>query len=209
MNKPRFSTVIRHRAQARTIAGNRLEAGFSLIELMVVTAIFVILSAVVLTSNSRFGSVIILRNLAHDIALAIREAQVYGIAVRGFGGGGVNQFGAGYGMHFSPGTGYELFADLNNDGIWSAGETVTATTIVGGFTIAGLCAPENSCGRDRVDILFKRPEPDACISVNGTVVLDADEDCTSSIQRAAITIQSPRGETATVVIDASGQISVQ
>ena len=49
---------------------------------MVVTAIFVILSAVVLANNSRFGNVIVLQNLAHDISLSVREAQVYGIAVR-------------------------------------------------------------------------------------------------------------------------------
>ncbi len=176
---------------------------------MVVSAIFVILSAVVLASNSRFGSVIVLQNLTHDIALTIRESQVYGIAVRRFDPTvGIGSFEYGYGMHFTSGTTYELFADANANGIWDSGETVRQTTLAGGYSIADLCAPAGVCGRERLDILFKRPEPDACISTNGTVTL-SDASCISTIQRAQITVQSPREDEAHVVVESSGQISVQ
>lgn len=177
---------------------------------MVVTAIFVLLSAVVLASNSRFGSVIILQNLAHDIALSVREAQVYGIAVRRFDPtSGPGMFSYGYGMHFAPGTSYELFADANANGKWDAGETVKTTTLSGGYAITNLCGPEATCGLTRVDILFKRPEPDACISTNGAVTLSGQGLCVSAISRSIISITSPRGDAASVLIDASGQISVQ
>lgn len=177
---------------------------------MVVTAIFVILSAVVLANNSRFGSVIILQNLTHDIALSVREAQVYGIAVRRYDPGeGPGVFTHGYGVHFAPGTTYELFADVNANGKWDAGETVKQTTISGGFSVSDICAPEEECGKSRVDILFKRPEPDACISVAGATSLGADGTCISSVQRAVIEIVSSRDDTASVTLESSGQISVQ
>lgn len=177
---------------------------------MVVTAIFVILSAVVLTNNTRFGNVIILQNLTHDIALSVREAQVYGIAVRRYDpGSGTGVFSYGYGMHFMPGSTYELFADVNANGKWDAGETVKETTISGGFVVSDICAPEGQCSKSRVDILFKRPEPDACISVGGAVSLDGEGRCVSSVQRTRITIMSPRGDDAQLTIESSGQISVQ
>ncbi len=177
---------------------------------MVVTAVFVILSAIVLANNSRFGNVIVLQNLTHDIALSVREAQVYGIAVRRYDpltGPGV--FSYGYGVHFAPGTSYELFADANANGMWDAGETVRVTTIAGGFSIQDICAPTDVCGKSRVDIIFKRPEPDACISVSGATSLSLDGHCISSHNRAVISIVSARGDHANVVIESSGQISVQ
>ena len=177
---------------------------------MAVTAIFIILSAVVLTNNSKFGSVIILQSLTHDIALNVREAQVYGIAVRRYDpGNGPGIFSYGYGMHFAPGTTYELFADVNANGKWDSGETVKQTTLTGGFSISDICAPDGACGKERVDILFKRPEPDACISVSGAATLDSEAQCISSIQRTMITILSSRDDEATITIEASGQISVQ
>lgn len=177
---------------------------------MVVTSIFIILSAVVLANNSRFGHVIILENLTHDIALSVREAQVYGIAVRRYDpGSGPGIFSYGYGVHFAPGTTYEIFADANANGRWDAGETVKQTTISGGFSIADICAPAADCGKSRVDILFKRPEPDACLSVSGVASLDSSGHCISSVQRTVVTISSPRDEDATVTIDSSGQISVE
>lgn len=177
---------------------------------MVVTAIFILLSAIVLANNSRFGNVIILQNLTHDIALSVRESQVYGIAVRRYDpSSGPGVFSYGYGVHFAPGTTFEIFADVNANGKWDAGETVKQTTIAGGFSISEICAPADSCGKSRVDVLFKRPEPDACISVSGATSLSGDGHCISSAQRTVITISSPREETASVTIEASGQISVQ
>lgn len=177
---------------------------------MVVTAIFVILSAVVLANNSRFGNVIILQNLAHDIALSIRESQVYGIAVRRYDPSeGPGVFSYGYGMHFAPGSTYELFADANANGKWDPGETVKQTTIAGGYAITNICAPADTCGVSRVDILFKRPEPDACISAGGLTSLAGDGHCISSVQRTRITVTSARSDEASVTIESSGQISVQ
>jgi prepilin-type N-terminal cleavage/methylation domain-containing protein len=187
----------------------RRERAFSLIELMVVTAIFVILSAVVLASNSRFGGRIILQNLAHDIGLSVRESQIYGIAVRRFDpSSGSGTFDYGYGIHFALGTSYELFADADGNGKWDPGETVKTTSLAGGYALTQICAPAATCDVSRVDILFKRPEPDACIGANGASSMSGGL-CVSGITRTIITVSSPRGDSANILIDSSGQISIQ
>ena len=122
---------------------------------------------------------------------------------------GADEFSVGYGMHFAPGDGYELFADANQNGIWDAGETVKATSIAGGYQVSDICAPADTCGVSRLDVLFKRPEPDACLSSNGTVSLNSERTCISTITRATITVVSNRDDTAKILVESSGQISVQ
>ena len=70
------------------------QAGFSLIELLVVTGVIAVISGLMLVSNSTFGGQILLQNLAYDIALTLRQAQVYGISVQRFG----TSYGSSYGM---------------------------------------------------------------------------------------------------------------
>ncbi len=179
--------------------------GFSLAELMVVTAVIVLVSAVVLVNNNRFGGVVLLENLAYDIALSIRQAQAYGISVRrdqGTGG-----FNIGYGVYFnmtSPKT-YYLFADVDGDGVWDSGEDVSPSpyNIERGFKIADLCVTSSeseTCGLNRIDIIFKRPEPGAFIRASGETVLQ---------DSARIVLKSPRDDEASVIVELSGQIATQ
>lgn len=184
--------------------------GFTLIELLAVTGVLVIISTVVLANNAAFGGAITLRNLAYDIALSVREAQTYGISVRKFGTGG-GEFGAGYGIHAeitSPNT-YIIFADIaNNNGIYDAGqnESVESITIRGNYDIIDLCATpiggSEICAPTitKIDIIFKRPEPDAYIRVNGNATI---------YQRGRIIIKAPRGNRVAVLVESTGQISVQ
>lgn len=182
------------------------------------TAIFVVLSGVVLANNARFGNVIILQNLAHDIALSIRQAQVYGIAVRRCDPSVTDlcdeiqqQFEVAYGVHFSKeSSAFELFVDVDNNGSYDDGETVLATDIAGGYLIEDLCTTPSDgggedCSHEELDIVFRRPEPDACI--NGT--FDEDGDCVSPEGRARITVVAKSDDAATVIVESTGQISVQ
>ncbi|OHB24234.1 MAG: hypothetical protein A2542_02515 [Parcubacteria group bacterium RIFOXYD2_FULL_52_8] len=63
---------------------SRLQAasGFTVIELVVTLAIFVVMTTIVLANYPKFNDKIGLEVLAQNIALSIREAQVYGISVR-------------------------------------------------------------------------------------------------------------------------------
>lgn len=191
----------------------RAKRGFALIELVVVMGIFVVVSSLVLANNTRFGGSVLLQNLAYDIALTIRQAQVYGIAVRGASS---SNFSAGYGMYFESAPDknktYVLFADLNGNGIYdptpddSIDARVASTDIGRNYKISRLCAPASTeCNEintvDRLDIVFKRPEPDASIF--------ADEITSGTEDSARIVIASPRGDTKSIVVERNGQISVQ
>ncbi len=178
-------------------------------EIIVVTGIIVILSSIILANNNQFGGAIQLRNLAYDVALTIREAQTYGISVRKFGEG-VGQFGGGYGMYFditSPYT-YAMYADVvQNNGLYDTGELVgTSYSIGGGYKIYDLCTTlpvvgaSEVCGKPKLQVFFIRPEPDSYVRVEGATPL---------YQRGRIILESPRGDRIAVLIEATGQISVQ
>lgn len=186
--------------------------GFSLVELLVVTGIFVIITGIILANNSLFGSIVVLENLTYDVALSVRHAQLYGIAVRRFGS---SDYNVGYGIHFGDATSYQLFADsLQGNGIYdcpneSLCELVESTTIAGGHRISDLCVRGSgsstySCGKSSIDILFKRPEPDAYILASTGGIQDG-----VSYDAAQIVLSSPRGQTKRVDIERSGQIAVQ
>lgn len=170
------------------------------------SGILVLITSILLFNNARFGGVVILENLAYDVALSIRQAQVYGISVYRFGTG-ANPFDIGYGVHFETGgtpSVYVLFADASGNGIYDAGETVLSTTIENGFIVSGLCTTSEggseTCGRTKLDILYKRPEPAAYVRANGETTL---------YSRARIILASPRGDEKSIAVEVSGQISVQ
>jgi hypothetical protein len=172
---------------------------------LVVTGILVVLTTVVLANNNRFGGAIILRNLAYDMALSVREAQTYGISVRKFG---ASDFAVGYGVHIrlaNP-TSYVMFADTNENGFYTGEEElVRAMTISRGYRIADVCvtpatSATETCGIQKIDILFLRPEPDARIRINDTATL---------YQNARVILESPRGDRTSVIVEATGQIAVQ
>jgi len=202
--------------RALALARTGAERGFTLIELLVVTALIVIISTVVLADNNRFGGVVQLQNLAYNIALSIRQAQVYGIAVARFQTG---SFGAGYGVHFDSSISdtYELYADaITQNGVYDCPqpgtnncELVQTTGLSRGYTIEDLCVTPasgtESCGTPKLDIMFLRPEPDAWISSDG---VSCTLDHAACAQSARIELLSPRGDTMSVSVQANGQISV-
>jgi len=184
------------------------QTGFTLIELLVVVAILVVISSIILTSYSKFGGQILLRNLAYDIALSIRQAQVYGISARSFLDA---QFSAGHGVFFSFDEGNNLFylyTDVDNNSFFTSvsDELVETFSIGRGYTIDRLCvasgAASESCGITELDILFKRPEPDAIIRASTGSGF-------SQYERAHIVLESPQGNKLSVLIETTGQISVQ
>lgn len=85
--------------------------GFSFIELIVAVAIMTVVTSAVLFRQSKFSSDILITNMTYEIALAIRQAQVYGISSKqgdlncsGNGCDTTDKYKVGYGVHFEPST---------------------------------------------------------------------------------------------------------
>jgi len=190
---------------------------------MVVCAIMVVIAGVVMANQSKFGGQVLLQNFAYDVALSLRQAQVYGISVQQYGTGG---FRAGYGIHIDRSTSdtrYILFADSSGttpNGIYNGptqDQVRTEMTITRGYRISKLCVPAgsnaDSCEEaSMIDVVFMRPEPDALISwresgrgaMLHTCLPDRD-DCGES---ARIVMLSPRGDTMSITVSNNGQIAV-
>lgn len=84
--------------------------GFTLIEMLVVLAIIVVLTAVAILGQGQFNRSILLTDTAYTVALSIRQAQTFGFSSRVFS----SVTNTGYGVHFGAGTSdqYQIFADL-------------------------------------------------------------------------------------------------
>ena len=169
-------------------------AGFSLIELLVVIAIIGTITTVVLIRYSDFDSVVLLKSLAYEVALSAREAQTLGVGVRGDGG----TFDAAYGVHFTPGTEYILFEDLDGNTQYDSGEEVTVYTIGNNNSISDICAG-STCGLSTLDVSFKRPDLDAVFYTDPVV---------SNVETAEVRLASSLGNTQFVEILSTGQIGV-
>ncbi len=182
--------------------------GFTLVELVVVMGIVVVISTITLTSYSKFGGRILLRNLAYDIGLTIRQAQVHGISAQQFNGSG---FSSGNGIFIdlnTSNTQFILYTDSKNgDGFYTVGqnELMDTYTLGRGYTIQKICVTSSGteyCDATKTDILFKRPEPDAIIRAyrgNRWSVYDS----------VRMHLVAPQGYAINVLVEASGQISIQ
>src|SRR3989338_9825786 len=69
--------------------------GFTLVELIVVSAIILLITGFVMFQQSKFNSATLMRSLTYSVALSMRQAQVYGTSVREFSGA----FAPGYGVY--------------------------------------------------------------------------------------------------------------
>jgi len=186
---------------------------FSLIELLVVISIFSLISLVILANHSNFNSSVLLDSLAYDSALSVRQAQVFGISVRQ-SAALPGQFQIGYGVHFqkTTPTQYILFADLNKNKKYDGTPTdsiVETYTIGQGHSIPKFCAYTIStanCSDDAsspitfLDITFLRPSPDASFTTDKTGI---------TYSRATFTLSSGNGNTRTVSVATTGEVSVK
>lgn len=119
-------------------------SGMTLIELMVVIAIFTIITSITIFDYGSFNSGAAINNLGDDVALSIRKAQSYAIGTHQSDG----DFQVGYGVHFTAnvpnGVGnYNKLAGSNKSFIlytdFSSGST--------GYTFSSSSSPSNICGQ--------------------------------------------------------------
>ena len=87
----------------------RCKRGFTIAEIVVVIAIIGFVSVVVIARYRDFDSTSILKNLAYEVALSVREAQIMTVSTSNIGG--VSQ--TSYGIAFTADSNaYVLFSDM-------------------------------------------------------------------------------------------------
>jgi prepilin-type N-terminal cleavage/methylation domain-containing protein len=207
-----------------------LRAGFTLIELMVTLSIFVIITAVVLFSQSQFNGSILLTNLAYDVGLTIRQAQSFGTSGKysdsfQLVGGLIKPT---YGVHLETGNNSKymvLFADLNNDGKLTIdasapgnkisdsdfckknSECLEKYVVRRNNKIFKICdsiinTGSQNCSYTSADISFVRPDPTAKISKVSV----------SGVSNTGVEIVVSTGDglsTRSVIVETIGQIYVK
>lgn len=154
--------------------------GFTMIELVISVTVFTLLSAIALIKYGSFNVKAEFANAAESIVIALREAQVYGVASKSsVSGGGVpvlcgvvnSPFDCIYGVHFSAKPGQNskisIFVDQNTNYVFDTGEPIAEVIAWNPpITIAEVQCNKfgvSACYDNQMDITFRRPNPDAFI----------------------------------------------
>ncbi len=193
--------------------------GFTLIELVVCIAIFAMMTALVVAKYGNFNQSVLLTDLAYDVAVTIRTAQTFGLSVQSTQTG-TNPFNYSYGVDFCASASgcsagsiqiannqIVLFTDTNGNGTYDQTDSQQSIyTLTRGAVISGFCFTD-SCtaplvGATRLDVVFKRPNPDAVMNrYRGSWA--------SAGNYAGIIITGTDKSTRTIIVRSTGQVSVQ
>jgi prepilin-type N-terminal cleavage/methylation domain-containing protein len=202
--------------------------GFSLTELIIVFAIFAVVSSIALFDQGRLSSNVLLTNMSYEVALAIREAQVYGLGVRNAGDSTVvndSEFLGEYGAHFDIANPREIYLFGNRYGIsanpaFDPGEEIYQYIFENqrGNKITAICVgdiePTNGerCTNDLnnkyrvnwVDIVFRRPNPSPLVYTNNAA------GGSRVVGRVYVVVNNLDDESCrTIVVESTGQIRVE
>ncbi len=203
-----------------------IQAGFTLIEMLVVIGIFTVITAVAFVDQGKLNSSVLLTNIAYETALAVREAQVYGLGVRKDILNMDNNFEGEYGVHFDMTNDREIVVYSNspddtntpsqmyNSSINEArylyqfvnqrGNKIQALCFGNFASGETACTPEASNSKSLIDITFKRPEPKARFYV-------PENDLTGTSPGPAYIVVSTLDDKSckVVVVYQTGQIQVE
>jgi prepilin-type N-terminal cleavage/methylation domain-containing protein len=214
---------------------NNRKRGMTLVELLVVISIFAVISGIILFDFIKFDSSVSLRNLANDIALSVRKAQSYAIGVRGISeqfkyGHGIH-FSTEKGSTLTAGSQKSFILFTN----WPLNETPPLTyNSIYDYDSSGSCgspsdgnecqeilsinsadeisniylsSEENVPRQGILDIVFKRPNPDAIFCYRE----DTSGPCQSEFSWVKIEVSNgeidENRKTRTITVWSTGQIS--
>ncbi len=196
---------------------NSTQKGFTIIELLLVMAIFTIMSGIVLTNYRDYNTNALFANASEDIVLALRMAQVYGVGSKGnITKCGDSSFTCRYGVTFiksdTEGDGFMVFVDVDDNKIFQE-NNLTGIEDDDDILIEiikwknNIKISELTCNANGTDfpcdagltITFERPNPDAQI---------ADTVENSDYDSARITISSGT-KNSIITITKPGQISLK
>lgn len=219
MNSSIFS---KNRGLPRDLSGIALatseakrRGGFTLIELAVAMAIAITMITSLVIQQSRWNDRLTVNTQTYELALMIRQAQIYSLGVREYTDGVGDKFDVGYGIHINMANPnqYIFFADKDKDLIYDAGEELSSETksFTRGVTLKSICGknpairfcyPAGSI--TQLDISFFRPEPKA----NAKFLNSAGNVVAPFILPGEIFLQSVGGKESSIKIESNGQISI-
>lgn len=204
----------------------KLNSGFTIAELIVVIAIFGLVTSVALFNQGRLSSNVLLTNMTYEVGLAVREAQVYGLGAKNLDGSdNADSFLGEYGVHFSIDNPQEIYLFGNNYSLsdnpaYDPGEELFQYQFQNqrGNKITALCVGDidttngERCTNDEnnpymvtwVDVIFKRPNPAPIIYANNSAG--------PALQTGRVYIVINNSENTscrTVIVEGTGQIRVE
>ncbi len=136
-----------------------MNKGFTLIEILVVVSIIILLTAITLPHLRAGEEQLALQRSGHRLAQDLRRAKEMAMSAKEFPGVHPEFIGA-YGIKFRENSSeYILFADLNNDGVFSDPEEIERLTLEEGVTIQALFP----VAADILMIVFIPPDPSISI----------------------------------------------
>lgn len=187
--------------------------GFTLVELMITVSIFVFMTAVIMAKYSSFYSGTVFKNLAFDVALTIRQAQTYGISVKGTAEGNFSQA---YGVFISYSAPtlsntFILYSYTKSGTQYNLGSLEKKYILKQGAKFSAICAgsASTSCTAldqgDSLSIVFQRPNPEAIICKTSNEIMD----CTSNKFARITLVAGDDVTTRDIEVTNVGQISVK
>lgn len=146
--------------------------GFTLIELLVVITIATIITTAFVIKNQEWNRVFAVTSQTYDLALSIRQAQIYSLAVKEDTGSTSDKFNVSYGVHvdYATPTQFIMFVDRNLNGIYDNGEGLETKTLKREVRITSICGNRSngatfcsdsqpgSTVTGKINITFRRPE---------------------------------------------------
>jgi len=173
--------------------------------MVVVTIATIILTSLVI-QQSKWNDNLAVNTQSYEMALMIRQAQIYGLGVREYTTGSGDRFNIAYGVYADKSTTnnakqYIFFADANMNGSYDSGEAIETKIFNRGVTIDRVCGntSENCSSPNAVSITFYRPDPKANMVFNPP---------TGFGPPAAIYLKSKNNKQYKISVQANGQVSV-
>ena len=212
-----------------------MNRGFTLFEMLVSLGIFMLLTTTLLVKNSQFKGNVVIGNTAYQLALTFREAQAYGVNVRGVdpSQSGAYIYVTPYGVHFDTATptSYLLFGDSYPPASGgsaavgdrqftstpaSAADALVRTYQIGSGTevvmfctirsgLSQVCSNSGTGPLTWLDVSFLRPQLSAAIRDS------SQTDPTSSIlfaTSAVVVVKNVQGICKAVKVTSAGQVGV-
>lgn len=190
--------------------------GFTLVELLISISIIGIVTSMVLVKYNSFDSTVLLKSVAYEIGITLREVQIKALS-HSRNGTTVESFNYPYGVTFSPlsktyaifryattSTRIPRFVDATYP---SYPESIQTFTIDRSIQVQDVCVTisgvEDCTTPTRLDISFRRPEFTSLFYVEGFGVQPA-------VESAKIKVNSTSGGAGVfwIVVNLFGQISV-